>query len=1047
MALVGNFNQQLNPRRGVTSFGFARTGDLHRHFSEWDWRGSEETVNADETCSFVSDIGDEAKFEERLLGLVREFTKQAEEVPQPLKPKNDGVPRNSFIRGKGSYLDPSSPSFNSKAWIKNLLAIRTDDPERYPYCASGIMFKDLGVYGYGSATDYQKDVLNIFLEVGTMFRYLTGTARKKIQILQGFDGLVKSGEMLVVLGRPGSGCSTFLKTIAGEMNGLHVNDESTVHYEGIPAKQMQKQFRGEAIYTAETDVHLPVLSVKDTLTFAAMARTPRNRLPGVSRERYAEHMRDVVMAMLGLSHTMNTRVGNDFMRGVSGGERKRVSIAEATLNGSPIQCWDNSTRGLDSANALEFCRTLRLMSKYTGVTANVAIYQASQNAYDVFDKATVLYEGRQIYFGPANEAKEFFTDMGFLCPARQTTADFLTSLTSPSERVIKPGYEHRVPRTPDEFAKVWKQSEAYARLRREMDEYDQENPVGGPSVDRFVKGRAAMKSRAQRRGSPYTISTLEQIRLCTVRGFQRLKGDSSMMSSLLIGNFIMALVISSVFFNMPPTAQSFFQRSSLLFFAVLYNAMSSALEVCVWSCDGAGRSHEKKKKKKKKNELTATQVLTLYAQRPIVEKQARYAMYHPYAEAVASMICDMPYKVGNSISFNIPLYFIAGLRPEASAYFIFWLFMLMSTMAMSMLFRVVAATSRSLSQALVPAGFLIIAMVIYTGFALPIRSMLGWSRWINYLDPIAYAFESLMVNEFHHRQFDCETEMLPTGAVAYLDDNHRACAAIGSDYGTHFVDGDTYLARNYQYYYSHLWRNLGIIFGFTIFFMAIYLLATEFIKESKSRGEVLIFRRGEKRPEPVRDTGADDSEMSRQSTMAEKTFDDGGSSEVANIEKQTAIFQWQDVCYDIKIKGKPRRLLDHVDGWVKPGTCTALMGASGAGKTTLLDVLATRVTMGVVSGEMLVDGRQRDMSFQRKTGYVQQQDLHLPTSTVREALRFSALLRQPSHVSREEKFEYVEEVIKLLDMESYAGAVVGIPGEGKLLWPGNVEIVCFNAST
>jgi len=133
------------------------------------------------------------------------------------------------------------------------------------------------------------------------------------------------------------------------------------------------------------------------------------------------------------------------------------------------------------------------------------------------------------------------------------------------------------------------------------------------------------------------------------------------------------------------------------------------------------------------------------------------------------------------------------------------------------------------------------------------------------------------------------------------------------------------------------------------------------------------------------------------------------------------------VCYDIKIKSETRRILDHVDGWVKPGTLTGLMGVSGAGKTTLLDVLATRVTMGVISGDMLVDGHQRDSSFQRKTGYVQQQDLHLQTTTVREALNFSALLRQPAHVPRREKLEYVNEVIKLLDMEEYAVSATYIP--------------------
>ena len=105
-------------------------------------------------------------------------------------------------------------------------------------------------------------------------------------------------------------------------------------------------------------------------------------------------------------------------------------------------------------------------------------------------------------------------------------------------------------------------------------------------------------------------------------------------------------------------------------------------------------------------------------------------------------------------------------------------------------------------------------------------------------------------------------------------------------------------------------------------------------------------------------------------------------------------------------------------------------GASGAGKTTLLDVLASRVTTGVVTGQMLVDGRQRDSGFQRKTGYVQQQDLHLSTSTVREAVTFSALLRQPRTTPRKEKIDYVDEVIRLLEMETYADAVVGVPGEG-----------------
>jgi ATP-binding cassette subfamily G (WHITE) protein 2 (PDR) len=91
----------------------------------------------------------------------------------------------------------------------------------------------------------------------------------------------------------------------------------------------------------------------------------------------------VVMAMYGISHTVNTRVGNDYVRGVSGGERKRVTIAEATLSFAPMQCYDNSTRGLDSANAIEFCKTLRTQCDVFGATTLVAIYQSPQAAYEV----------------------------------------------------------------------------------------------------------------------------------------------------------------------------------------------------------------------------------------------------------------------------------------------------------------------------------------------------------------------------------------------------------------------------------------------------------------------------------------------------------------------------------------------------------------------------------------------------------------------------------------------------------------------------------------
>lgn len=170
-----------------------------------------------------------------------------------------------------------------------------------------------------------------------------------------------------------------------------------------------------------------------------------------------------------------------------------------------------------------------------------------------------------------------------------------------------------------------------------------------------------------------------------------------------------------------------------------------------------------------------------------------------------------------------------------------------------------------------------------------------------------------------------------------------------------------------------------------IFSHLVYFIASEYVTAKKSKGETLVCRRGFVPQLPA--NGGDDIENSLSSpvpVVLEKPGWHESSKEEA-FQGSTSFFLWNDNCYDIKIKGNPRRILNNVDGWVKPGTLTALTSVSGAGKTTLLDCLADRrVGVGVFTGEILVDGNIRDESFQRKIGYAQQQDLYLEMSTVRE---------------------------------------------------------------
>ncbi|KAH6708586.1 multidrug resistance protein CDR1 [Verticillium dahliae] len=890
---------------------------------------------------------DDAEISNQVDTLARQISRASNTIIQQM---------HELTPGSGSRLDPASASFDGRAWVKAFLQLAKSDSRTAPMRVLGVAFKSLNVFGWSTGTESQ---MTVTTRITSLFQSIaqlaTGNKQKRrMDILRDFEGIVAEGELLLVLGPPGSGCSTLLKTLAGETSGLQVAPGSYINFRGIPSRQIRSSLRGDVLYNAEVDTHLAHLTVGETLSFAARARSVRNVPSGLSRTQADGMIRDVIMAVFGIAHTINTRVGNDFVRGVSGGERKRVSIAEAALTGAKFQCWDNSTRGLDSANAVTFCRNLRVQSDLLGVAAAVAIYQAPQSAYDLFHRVTVLYEGRQIFFGKIEEAKSYFEDLGFessdeLDPDTKTRSLARpTSLLSVGRRAVT--------------------DNLYSRRLMDMKDYTQ-----------------------QKSGL--------RIQLTLWRGWRRLLADPYFTIAQLFFNLIMALILGSMFYNLKEDTSSFYYRGGIIFFALLLNAFASQLEV-----------------------------LTVYEERSIVEKHNRYAFYHQSTQAIASYLMDLPYKMVNMFIFNLIVYFMANLRRDPGPFFFFCLTSFIVTLIMSSLYRTLACVTRTSHQAMVPSAILSIGLMVYTGFTIPTMYMRGWSRWMNYINPLAYGFEALMANEFHDMEFPCEG-IIPYGTgYDILPSDSTVCPVVGALPGSGTVQGDRYINMAFAYYHGNKWRNIGILITFLIFFLSAYTTAAEFAKPPKSKGEVLVFPKG-KLPSESTKTAAGDLEGQPigQTAVSQKPASDRSAP---TLVTGTAVFHWENLSYDIKIKGEDRRILDQVDGWVKPGTSTALMGVSGAGKTTLLDVLATRVTMGVVTGDTLINGIPTDSSFQHRVGYVQQQDLHLSTATVREALSFSAILRQSAEIPYSEKLAYVDQVIDMLDMQAFADAVIGVPGEG-----------------
>ncbi|CUM66587.1 uncharacterized protein PRCAT00004256001 [Priceomyces carsonii] len=913
---------------------------------------------------------------------------------------------------EGTALDPNSDQFDAKLWVKNIKKWHELDADYFRPTSLSMAFRNLRARGLSSDADYQPTVFNGWLKYMEQFVRLfrKEDTSRYFDILKPMDGLLRSGELTVVLGRPGSGCSTFLKTIAANTYGFKISKESEITYDGISMAEILKNYRGNVIYSAEMDDHFPHLTVGQTLEFAASLRTPKNR-GDVGRDVYAKHMSEVYMATYGLLQTRNTNVGNDFVRGVSGGERKRVSIAEVSLSGSNVQCWDNATRGLDAATALEFVKALKTSARVLEATPLIAIYQCSTDAYNLFDNAIVMYEGYEIYFGKADKAKEYFEKMGWECPQRQTTADFLTSLTSPAERIARKGFEDKVPKSAEGFYNYWRQSPEYEKLRSDIDSYFEE-VKSSKKREEYDLAQRSRKSNHVPSSSAYTVSFFMQVKYLMMRNIWKIQRSPFYTIQSIMSELFMGLVLGSALYNRQNVTSTFYSRGAALFFSLLFNAFLSLLEI-----------------------------LSIFESKQIVEKHRNYALYRPSADALASILTELPNKIILSTAFNFPVYFLVNLRRNPGRFFFYWLMVFVATITMSHIFRCLGAIFSSFAGAMTMATSLLLALVIFTGFVIPIPSMLGWCRWINYLNPLGYVFESVMENEFAHRELECDQVIPSGGSYDNVGAYNRGCSAVGSTAGQLEVQGSRYLNLAFLFSNNHKWRNFGISMGFLVFFLLVYLFLTEMIRTGKQKGEVALYLKGTlrryKKLSKKANAKTNDLESGKKENF--QLGDQIEASEELSNEKSADskippnhnIFHWRRLKYDVKIKSETRTLLSYVDGWVKPGQLTALMGSSGAGKTTLLNCLCDRLTSGVISdGVRMVNGRPLDSSFQRSIGYCQQQDLHLASSTVRESLRFSAYLRQPNHVSKKEKDEYVEYVIDLLEMRTYADALVGVTGEG-----------------
>lgn len=871
----------------------------------------------------------------------------------------------------------------------------------------GVAWEDLEVIGAGglkiNIRNFSSAIIEQFmlpaLSVLGLFGYKP-FASKPRTILYKNSGVLRPGEMCLVLGRPGSGCSTFLKSITNQRDSfMEVTGE--VDYAGVGWKEMAKRYAGEVVYNQEDDDHLPTLTVAQTLRFALETKTPRKKIPGVSASQFREETLNLLLSMLNIKHTANTVVGNSFIRGVSGGERKRVSIAEMFCGNVSVASWDNSTRGLDASTALDYAKSLRLLTDIMKMTTFVSLYQAGEGIYEQFDKVLVLNESHVVYFGPAKEARQYMVGLGYKDLPRQTTADYLSGCTDPNERQFADGKdEDSVPSTPEKMEQAYVASEVRQRMMKDKDDYKQLMASDEKAREEFRQAVTEQKHKGVAKKSPYTVSFARQViaiaKRQTILKFQDKFGIYTSYGT----SIVIALIVGSVYFRLPQSASGAFTRGGLLFLGLLFNALTSFSEL-------------------------PGQMMG----RPILYRQAGYKFYRPAAFAVANVFADIPFNASNIFIFSIILYFMGGLYSSAGAFFEFYLFVTVTFFVMAGFFRTLGVATKDYNVAARLASVLISIMVTYTGYMIPVFAMKRWLFWLFYLNPLSYGYEAIFANEFSRIDLTCDNSYIiprniPAAGITGFPDNvgpNQLCSISGSVAGQNVVSGNDYMAAAFQYTKSHIWRNFGILIGFWLFFMFLQMLFIETLSNGANQISIVVFKKEDKKLKKDNERLAERRDAFRRGEL---------DQDLSQLKMAPQPFTWENVNYHVPVPGGQKQLLKDVCGYVKPGSLTALMGASGAGKTTLLDVLADRKSIGVITGDILMNGRPIGLDFQRGCAYAEQQDVHEWTTTVREALRFSAYLRQPQSVPVAEKDAYCEDIIELLELQDLADGMIGFPGYG-----------------
>ncbi|KAK6143828.1 hypothetical protein DH2020_024176 [Rehmannia glutinosa] len=823
---------------------------------------------------------------------------------------------------------------------------------------------------------------------------LVGLPRREAQlnIINDANGVIRPGRLTLLLGPPGCGKSTFLKALSGTLNkSLKVTGE--VSYNGYKLEEFIAM--KSSAYISQYDQHIPEMTVRETLDFSSRCQGIGNRaeiltelirrekeakiVPNSDVDTYMKAIAvegqrttlqtDYILKILGLDICADTLVGDVMRRGISGGQKKRLTTGEMLVGPTKALFMDEISNGLDSSTTYQIISCLQQMAHITDATILISLLQPAPETFNLFDDVILMAEGKIVYQGPRNDVLEFFDSCGFKCPIRKGVADFLQEVISrkDQEQYWQNSRQTYSYISVDTFSRKYKESPHGKQLSEEL----------SVPFDKSKSHKNAINF------SVYSLRKWDLFRACMSRELILMKRNSFIYVFKSVQLVFMASATMTVFLRT--------QMGVDLLHANNYLG-ASFYSLLILVVDGFP-------------ELSMT-----VARLGVFYKQRDFYFYPAWAYAVPATILKIPLSLLEALVWTSLTYYTIGYSPEAGRFFRQMILFFAVHFTSISLYRFIAAVFQTVVASVIAGSLSMLFMLLLSGFMIPRPSMPIWLKWAFWVSPLSYGEIGLSVNEFLAPRW----QKLLSGntTVGHITLENR---------GLNF-DGHLFWISVCAMFGFAVLFNAG--FTLSLSFLkpsgSRAIISTE--KLSELCGKELVNKAHSKKQFGI--SPPNTNAESRRGRMV-LPF------EPLSLVFQDVQY-YVETPPAMKERGfteKRLQLLCGITGAFRPGVLTALMGVSGAGKTTLLDVLSGRKTTGTVEGEIKVGGYPKVQStFARISGYCEQSDIHSPNITVEESVIFSAWLRLHSDIDAKTRYEFVKEVLETIELDEIKDALVGMPG-------------------